>query len=387
MQPLEYSGLENYSAKMIASPHEILVWAAEQDPVDERTQKIRAYLSSVNAIDHLIRMALKEGLAGSLYKCLLKTGLLDTLCPEDKQKLYHNYYLTIRRNLKFIYALKEILGHLNQNDIQVVLMQGISLIQEEYPDIGLRPMSDMDLWVLPYNRSNLIECLMDLGYKRNSIYPNTFVRGEIMLDIHTHVLWADRIQSRSMLLHKSQEEIFNNSRKIHIDQTVALRLNPQDQFLYLSMHALKHNLERLIWLVDIKILVSKWTPADWKALIARAEELGLQVQAFYMLFVLRKIFDMEFPFEIQSNLAGWQPNFFERWALSRRIKGSPSPAWSRLLLLAAGKDFRRKVAFVKETLFPRPEILRQVFPDASDSCDRRLYWKRVLQILSSFKLN
>ena len=387
MQPLKYSGSENYSTKMIAKPHEILVWAAEQDPDDERVQKIRCYLSNVNSLDHLTRTALKEGLAGSLYKCLLKTGLLDTLCPEERQKLYHNYYLTIRRNLKFMHALKEILGQLKQNDIQVVLMQGISLIQEEYPDIGLRPMSDMDLWVLPCNRSNLIECLMDLGYKGNSIYPNTFVRGEIMLDIHTHVLWADRIQSRSMLLHKSQEEIFNNTRPIQIGQTAALRLNPQDQFLYLSMHALKHNLERLIWLVDIKSLVAKWTPADWKALIVRAEELGLQAQFFYMFFVLRKIFDMEFPSEIQSNLAGWQPNLLEQWALSRRIKGRSIPAWSRLALLAAGKGLRRKAAFVIETLFPRPEILRQVFPDASDSCDRKLYWKRFLQILSSFKLN
>jgi len=286
---------------MIAKPHEILVWAAEQDPDDERTQKIRAHLANVNAIDHLIRESLKEGLAGCLYKCLLKTGLLDTLCPEDKQKLYHYYYLTIRRNLKFMHALKEILGQLKQNNVQVVLMQGISLIQEEYPDIGLRPMSDMDLWVLPCNRSNLIECLMDLGYKRSPIYPNTFVRGEIMLDIHAHVLWADRIQSRSMLLHKSQEAIFYNTRPLQIEQTVGLRLNSQDQFLYLSMHALKHNLERLIWLVDVKILVAKWTPADWKALIVRAEELGLQDQLFYMLFVLRKIFDMEFPSEIQSN--------------------------------------------------------------------------------------
>jgi hypothetical protein len=90
---------------------------------------------------------------------------------------------------------------------------------------------------------------------------------------------------------------------------------------------------------------------------------------------------------MQSYLAEWQPNLLERWTLNRRIQGRSIPAWSRLILLAAGKGLRRKAAFVKETLFPRPEILRQVFPDASDACDRKLYWKRFLQILSSFKLN
>ena len=208
-----------------------------------------------------------------------------------------------------------------------------------------------------------------------------------MLDIHTHVLWADRIQSRKLLLHKSQEEIFDNARPIRFDGTAALRLNPQDQFLYLSMHALKHNMERLIWLVDIKFLVAKWKPADWEALMVRAEDLGQQIQLFYMLFVLREIFDMEFPPEIQSKTAGWLPNFLERWALGRRIKGHPIPAWSSLLLLAGGKSLRRKAAFVKESLFPRPEILRQVFPEASGSCDRKLYWKRVVQILSAIKPN
>ena len=44
-----------------------------------------------------------------------------------------------------------------------------------------------------------------------------------------------------------------------------------------------------------------------------------------------------------------------------------------------------RISFIKETLFPRPKILRQVFPNSPNLSDGQLYWKRVLQILGSIK--
>ena len=365
--------------------HKILACAANLDPDEDQLQKIRGYMSTIKNTDHLIGLAVREGLAGFLYKSLLKAGILETLIPQHKQKLYNKYYLTIRHNLKLIHALNEILDPLKKNDIQVVLMQGISLLQQVYRDIGLRPMNDMDLWVLPHYYSDLVDCLVDQGFERNALYPDTFSKGEIMLDIHTHVLWADRIENRDLLLNTSQEEIFNQAQIINIEKTAALCLSPSDQFLYLSLHALKHNLERLIWLVDIKSLVAKWELSDWKALIIRAEELGQKVPLFYMLYILTNIFILRLPSEIASYLDGWKPNLFERRVLSRRINGSPIPTWSQLVLISAGKGIRQRISFVKESLFPRPKILRQVFPNSSNLSDGQLYWKRLLQILGSFK--
>jgi hypothetical protein len=354
-------------------------------PDEEHLQNIRRSMLNIADTSRLIDIAVKEGLAGFLYKSFSKAGVLDTLIPQHKQKLYNNYYLTIRHNLKLIHALNEILGPLKQTDIQVVLMQGVSLLQQVYRDIGLRPMSDMDIWVLPNQYAPLVDCLIGQGFERNSIYPDTFSKGEVLLDIHTRILWGDRIQSRDKLIDIDQEVIFKNARLINVENTAALCLNPADQFLYLSLHALKHNLERLIWLVDIKCLVAAWKLSDWQALMIRAEEMGQKATLLYMLYVLTHIFEFKLPSEISSYLDDWNPNPFERRVLSRRIKGSPIPTWSQLLLMSAGKGIRERLALVKETLFPRPKILRQVFPDASDLSDGQLYWKRVLQILGSFK--
>ncbi len=370
---------------MISNEHKILAGAADFDPAEGDLQKIRGYMSTVTDTNHLIDLAVKEGLAGFLYKSLLKAGLLETLNPPHKQRLYTAYYLTIRHNLKLIHALNEILKPLMQKQIQVILMQGISLLQQVYRDIGLRPMTDLDLWVLPIHYSGLADCLVSQGFKSNSLYPQTFKKGEVILDIHTHFLWGDRIKSRDLLINIGQEEIFKEARLINVNNTAVLGLNPSDQFLYLSLHALKHNLERLIWLVDIKSLVAEWELSDWQALMIRAEQLGQQATLFYILFLITKIFKLNLPPEISSSLKGWNPNLFERRILGRRISGRSIPTWSQLVLISAGKGIRERISFVKESLLPRPKILKQVFPNSYNLSDRQLYWKRVLQILGSFK--
>jgi hypothetical protein len=170
-----------------------------------------------------------------------------------------------------------------------------------------------------------------------------------------------------------------------MEKTAALCLSPSDQFLYLSLHALKHNLERLIWLVDIKNLVSGWELSNWKSLVNRAEELGQEATLHYIIFVINNIFNLKIPPEILSYFDNWKPNIFERKVLRKRINGNSIPTWTQLILISAGKGLRERLSFVRETLFPRPKILRQVFANSPQLSVRQLYWKRVLQILGSFK--
>jgi len=55
-------------------------------------------------------------------------------------------------------------------------------------------------------------------------------------------------------------------------------------------------------------------------------------------------------------------------------------------LFTAGRGFWKSTAFVFESLFPRPEILRQVFASASHLKVWQLYLKRALQLVSQAKL-
>ena len=361
--------------------HDILATSADVDPDENQLQQLRGGFSNPVDLDRLIDLAVKEGLGGFLYKGMLKAGLLETINPQHQQKLYTIYYLTVRQNLKLLHALNTILEDLNKESIDITLLQGMALLQGTYQDIGLRPMKDMDLWVLPQSYQGLVGVLTRQGYESNRLYPQTYRKGEIVLDIHTHLLWADRIKARDYLLSKSQDEIFRSTKNITTDGGKVRCLGAPDHFLYLGLHALKHNFERLLWLVDIKSLTVKWTPSDWDALLKRAEELGHKKTLRYILYLLTHLFDLRLPSEVYSFLAKWKPGYLEKRILHRRIEGRSISTWSQLMMISNGRRMRERLAFIIETLFPRPEVLRQVFANTPQLSDRQLYWRRVLQVV------
>jgi len=338
-------------------------------------------------VDHLINMAIKEGLACLLYKNLLKSGVLDTLSYNQRETLRSLYHQTVLFNLKLIHDLNEVLHQVNQEKIQVVLMQGIVLLQQVYDDVGLRPLADVDLWVLQKDYPGLIGILGSQGYRRDPIYPNTFRKGSTTFDLHTHVLWADRIRAHKLLLTKSQEYIYHDTRIIDFEGQEARCLGPYDQVLYLSLHALKHNVDRLIWLVDIKSLVNDWKRSDWEALMNRARELGQEKTVSYIFFLLLHLFDVQPPKQVRQFLERKRPHLLEKKVLAERIKGHSLPIWAPLVLFSSGKGLQKGFSLVFETLFPRPEILRQVFVDSPDRKVWQLYCMRVLQLFGMIKLS
>ena len=322
-----------------------------------------------------------------LYKNLLKSGVLDTLGHNQRETLRSLYHQTVLFNLKLIHELKEALQELNQEKIQVVLMQGIALLQQVHEDVGLRPLTDIDLWVLQKDYSGLIGILSSQGYQRDPIYPNTFRKGSTTFDIHTHILWADRIRAHKLLLTKDQEYIYYDTRIIHFEGQEARCLSRYDEVLYLSLHALKHNVNRLIWLVDIKNLVSGWEKCDWEGLIVRVKELGQEKIISYIFFLLLHLFDFYPPKEVRQFLERKRRHFLEKKVLTERIKGDSLPIWAPLLLFSSGKGVQRRFSLIFETLFPRPEILRQVFADSPELKVWQLYWMRVLQLFAMVKMS
>jgi hypothetical protein len=362
----------------------MLAISGDADLVFRNKSRLVEFLSRGASADLLVNLALKEGMAGILYKNFLKSEIFEFIDTRLQEKIQSQYYRTIYINLKLNHALKEILSPLDQNEVEVVLLQGIDLLQGTYDDIGLRPLSDIDLWVLETNYRKLIPILTSIGYRPDPLYPNTFRKGPTVLDIHTHILWADRIQARQYLLSKDQNYIYQKTRLLEIDGLKARCLDRYDRIIYLSLHLLKHNAERLIWLVDIKVLVSDWKALDWEELLDSARELGQEKCVAYICFLLNLLFEFDRPEQLCPKLKQIKLNALEKKLLTLRQKKESLPEWSTLILFSTGKGFFKGVSFILETLFPRPEILRQVFSDHSGLSIPQLYAKRTWQLFSMF---
>jgi hypothetical protein len=363
----------------------ILACATELNPESYQSERMRQLISHEMDIDHLIDTAIKEGLASLLYRNLKKAGLLEAFSQQQRERLQSFYYQAVHFNLKLIHDLREVLHLLNQENIRVVLLQGMDLLQQVYDDIGLRPMIDIDLWVLQRDYPNFINILSSQGYQRDPVYPNTFRKGSTIFDLHTHILWADRIEARRFLLNKSEEHIYQNTRLIDFEGQEALCLSPYDQVLYLSLHLLKHYMNRLIWLVDIKILLADWGQSDWEVLMNRAKELGQEKSLSYIFFLLFHLFDFHLPLEARQLLERKRLHVLEKKVLRERIKGDSLPFWAPVLLFSSEKGLKKRFSFIFESVFPRPEILRQIFVDSPGLKVWQLYLMRVLQVIKKIK--
>jgi hypothetical protein len=370
---------------MSSIEYQILLAACEINPGEAQARKLIDLVSQKFDPNHLVEASIEEGVAGLLYKNLNKTGLLGCLDRQHIEKLQSFYYSAARHNLRLIYDLKEILLQLNQTKSPVVILQGMPLLQQIYEDIGLRPMTDIDVWVLPDHFQAVEKSLIRLGYRKDMVYPKTFKKNSTTIDVNAHILWADRIKSRRFLLNVSQEEIYNNCMVIDFDGAKARCLDRYDQILYLSLHAFKHCANRLIWLADVKNLIVDWKTADWQALFDRARQLG-QVNAIHcILFLIGHLFDFKPPAGIQTMVEGHRIGYLESAILNKRLNGQPLPAWAPVVLLTAGKALPKRLAFIVENLFPRPPILRQIFARAPDLKIWQLYLKRALQLVGMVK--
>ncbi len=369
---------------MISPEQKILAYCSELKSDPHRLKELRRLIPFDTEVDDLIEMAEREGLGGFLYKNLLKSEALVGFNRQQAERLRSIYHRTVLLNTRRIHDLKEVLCQLNERKIRVVLLKGIALLHQVYDDIGLRPMTDIDLWVLKKDYPALVSVLMGLSYQRDSIYPNTFRKGTTALDILTDILWDDRIEAWKSSFAKSQDQIYDDARIIDFEGYEALCLSPFDQVICLGLHALKHNVDSLMWLVDVRNLVRDWDESQWEGLMVRADQLGQRKPLSYVLYLLFNLLDFRPPGETRKLLERNRINFLVKKVLRHRIKGH-LPVWAPLIFFSPGKGLLTRVHFTLETLFPRPEILRQVFPDSPEMGITRLYWKRMLQLIGMIR--
>ncbi len=366
---------------MIPDMHKIMA-AIAADTMDSRPRRhLFDLVSNCANRDELVYRAVQEGLAGLFYRGLKAAGALTLISTKLGSRLEQTYFHMLQINLQLENELAAVLEQMNDRSIQALFLQGISLQNDLYPEPGLRPMYDIDVWVTEPNFKAFSELLQRCGYKPGRFYPHTFKKGRTVFDIHTHLLWADRIRARRHLLIVPQEQLLSDAETFMIAGQPALRLNCYDQVLYLGLHLLKHNVERLIWLVDVRLLLERLTAAEWGELISRAELLGQTRTLAQVLFLLEDLLHYQGPAETRQFRQVNRLSTLERWVLRMRKRNGRLPGWSTLVLFPASMR-RGRWMFIWETFFPQPEVLRQVFPHLYQRSAKWLYARRLLQLVA-----
>ncbi len=176
-------------------------------------------------------------------------------------------------------ALRKVLRALNEGGVRTAALKGPLLALRLYDDEVLRPSEDLDLLLDPAALDAAIRALTPLGYERES--------GDVERFYHQHHHHVRMLHATlpTVELHFYAYRGFGTvlpaapllARAIPCgvpSWSDALVLSPEDEFLYLAVHAASHRFQALMWLFDLKLLVLRHPDLRWELLADRAASYG-----------------------------------------------------------------------------------------------------------------
>ncbi|HWB32973.1 MAG TPA: nucleotidyltransferase family protein [Acidobacteriaceae bacterium] len=201
-----------------------------------------------------------------------------------------------------------------ESGIPVVLLKGPSLAERIYGSAALRPSRDLDLLVSRADWSRAEAALATLGFapvREADDYHRPWQRNTTKLELH-HDVEDTRAFDFSIATTLAQAQ------PAHFHGGPCLLLAPEDELLYLCLHAARHRYERLSFVLDLRLAFTRLAdPQRWRPRTETAHLAGLIVLGLVMARRLDP-----------ALCDGWNPGASEReW---RHLELVANALWLRL---------------------------------------------------------
>ncbi len=345
-------------------------------------KKIAAYFSHQEIIDqtdlsdiHFVSAAVQERVDLLLWERVDSTKDNDFTGLMVRQKEYALWHLRIKN------ALSQILTALDEAKLPVLVMRGQALAETLYRQPYTRPQSDIDLIFEPAHALQAKQVLWDIGFRPDSVYASMFVRGDIQVDVHTEPLGIERIQAWQYLTPLRAKDFFKYAQEGELAGEKALLLQPRVNLPYLCFHALKHSFERLVWLYDIALLANDITAKhQWDEVVQGIEDYKLERPCFYALSYAKAHLGADVPEGILNHICP-DMGFIERRLFKRHMHHEVIPYLAERLFARMQPDFKHRIAFWKETIYPRYEVRAQMANGGCVKCS--FIRKRLRQMMKA----
>jgi len=96
------------------------------------------------------------------------------------------------------------------------------------------------------------------------------------------------------------EELWQNRQRVKIGEHHLPACNLDDMLILLLIHGGVHCWRRVFWLYDILLILNRSSAHDWKKLMDRAKQLGVNRPALSALVLLNTLFDFALPESIHE---------------------------------------------------------------------------------------
>ena len=116
------------------------------------------------AWDEILTIALRHGVAPLLHRALQSGGALAEAPDHVRTRLEEERHATALLNLRKYGEFRRIAQALRERNIPLIALKGLHLAELVYPDISLRPMSDLDILVPRLQLKQTVAALHGLDY-------------------------------------------------------------------------------------------------------------------------------------------------------------------------------------------------------------------------------
>ncbi len=312
----------------------------------------------------------------------------------DKQKqlatphLIHpiNARVFIADALRMRNATARVLRAFNAADIPVICMRGVAVSETLYPQPWLRPHTDIDIL---FEEKHLLMAKQIVGnqlhFRPLSAYPMLFKQGDIPLDLHIEPIGAERIRAWKHITPLQTQDFFTYAKKGELAGEEAWIVQPRVMLPYLCFHALKHSFERLIWLYDIALLATQVNAQNkWDEVLQGIADYKLERPCYYALAYVQTHMNTPVPAHvldaIRPNMGLIESRLFKRFMKHEIIPYLAERLFSRML-----PDNATRIAFWKETIYPREEVRAQIAGGGCVKCNFiRTRLKQIIKAAWSF---
>ncbi|MBL4673857.1 MAG: nucleotidyltransferase family protein [Arenicella sp.] len=254
--------------------------------------------------------------------------------------------------------------------LNAVLFKGSALAYSLYPKPWLRPRSDSDVLIAAKDKINADAILRQLGYQKlfaiqgkYVAYQSTYgkaLAGDSFINIDLH--W--QINNRQMFSQTfTVKELNSNGARLTQFADTPLRSSVGipgyvDSVLIASVHRLGHHHteERLAWLYDIHLLVGRFTDQDWLELARRAKSKQICAITLDALKTAQHYLSTELDDEAMSQLETSASRFEASAIFLNRQLSEWHYFWADLKSMS---DLKSKFGFLRESIVPSPDYVRQ----------------------------
>lgn len=281
----------------------LLVLSARIELSEEDRAEMRSILSGGLDWASLLTEGRRLGVVPLLHRHLSGGEERLFVPPDILATLEKGYRTQGMRSLRMLGALLKILGVMGEEGIPVIPLKGAYLATQLYPDMALRPMSDLDLLFRPEDALRARDLILCLGYRapvtefcftavhervraRTRLHLPRITNGVVGVEVHTRIF--DENPSRTF----SPESVWQESRECAMGGASFRRLCIEHQLLHLCTHLDKHissGNAALYWFCDIhETLKRHQHTIDWDKLSDAAEELGAADQVRSILHIVKQ---------------------------------------------------------------------------------------------------